>query len=142
MEREINIKKDWKLIEEKLSKTFFEGIDVLKLKINKDQLCFKFTLYKNKVLYLLFLNGYLYTGVEKKQYMNVRTKYMFPLKEREKQKRIYIKEFGKKKGTEEFEKSFWNNKVEIYNLMFTSKLKIKKMLERQNDKIYLIEEGL
>ncbi len=143
-EKEIDIKKDWKIIEKKLSKNFIEGMEVLKLRINKDNLVFRFHLYKNRVIYLLFLNNYLYTGTEKgkekPQYLNEHTKYIVPAKEREKAKKTYVKNSGKKKGIKEFEESFWNKKVTVHNILFTSKLSIKKMLERQNEKIFLIEE--
>ena len=143
-EKEIDIKKDWKFIEKSLSKSFWEGREILRLRIGKDDLLFRFHLYKNRVMYLLFLNGYLYTGVEddkeKTQYMNEYTKYVVPVKEREKAKKRYIKIYGKKKGIEEFEKSYWNSTVTVCDIMFTSKLRIKKMLERQTEKIFLIEE--
>lgn len=144
-EKEIDIKKDWRLIEKNLSLSFWEGREILKLRIGKDELSFRLHLYKNRVMYLLFLNGYLYTGredgKEKIQYMNEYTKYVIPAKEREKAKKRYIKIFGKKKGIEEFEKSYWNNTITVCDIMFTSKLRIKKMLERQTEKIFLIEEG-
>lgn len=50
----------------------------------------------------------------------------------------YIKYHGKVKGLKEYEASMWNDKITTYNVIFTSKLSIKKMLERQTEKIFLI----
>lgn len=142
MTTELNIKKDWKIIETKLDKTFYVGKKVLELKIGEDNLKFVFHLFKGRVVYLLYVNNKINTipsNDTDKKYMNEITKKIFPSSVREKILKKLIREKGKIKGKEEFEKSRYNNEIKRYEFIFRSKRSIKKMLERQTEKIMLLE---
>ena len=70
--------------------------------------------------------------------MNEHIRFVYHKKDRESARKKYIKYHGKVKGLKEYEASMWNDKITTYNVIFTSKLSIKKMLKRQTEKIFLI----
>lgn len=136
IEKEINIKRDWKLIDEMLSVPFQGEKELVELKVGSDKLEVMHYIHKNRVVYLVFVNNKL--RYKESKYMNEHIRFVYHKKDRESARKQYIKYHGKVKGLKEYEASMWNDKITTYNVIFTSKLSIKKMLERQSEKIFLI----
>lgn len=136
IEKEINIKRDWKLIDEMLSVPFQGEKELVELKVGSDKLEVVHYIHKNRVVYLVFVNNKL--RYKESKYMNEHIRFVYHKKDRESARKKYIKYHGKVKGLKEYEASMWNDKITTYNVIFTSKLSIKKMLERQTEKIFII----